>query len=75
MTELRAAKDLLAEAIRAEAEAIPDDARVGRFERWDSLAHMHLLLSLEQRLGHRLDADEAVRIECIADVAALLNGR
>ena len=75
MTELRAAKDLLAEAIRAEAETIPDDTRVGRFERWDSLAHMHLLLGLEQRLGRRLDADEAVRIECIADVAALLNGR
>lgn len=75
MTELRAAKGLLADAISADAEAIPDDARVGAFERWDSLAHMHLLLGLEQRLGRRLDADEAVRIECIADVAALLNGR
>jgi acyl carrier protein len=75
MTALRLAKELLAEAINAGVEAIPDDARIGSFERWDSLAHMHLLLGLEERLGRRLDPDEAVQIECIADVADMLNGR
>ena len=75
MTSLAAAKVLLAEATHAGAEAIPDDARLGSFERWDSLAHMHLLLGLEERLGRKLDPEEAVRIESIADVADILDGR
>jgi acyl carrier protein len=75
MTALRIAKELLADALHASAEAIPDDARIGAFERWDSLAHMHLLVGLEERLGRRLDPDEAVRIECIADVADALERR
>jgi acyl carrier protein len=74
MTALGVAKELLAEAIHAGAEAVPDDARIGSLERWDSLAHMHLLLGIEEKLGRKLDPDEAVRIECIADVADLLNG-
>jgi acyl carrier protein len=75
MTALHLAKELLAEAIHANPETIPDEARIGSFERWDSLAHMHLLLGLEERLGRRLDPDEAVRIECIADVATMLQTR
>jgi acyl carrier protein len=36
------------------------------------LAHLHLLLAIEQRIGRQLDPDEAVRIECVADVAEIL---
>lgn len=75
MTALRRAKELLAQAIHAGAEDIPDDARIGSFRRWDSLAHMHLFLALEERLGRKLDPEEAVRIESIADVADMLDGR
>jgi acyl carrier protein len=63
---------LLAEAVHLDAAAIPADARIGRFDRWDSLAHMRLLLSIEQRMGRELDADEAARIESLEDVAVLL---
>ncbi len=69
------AKQLLAEAVHSGADAIPQDASIGAFERWDSLAHMHLLLAIEERLGRRLDPDEAVRIELLADVAAILGER
>lgn len=69
------ARQLLADAVHSGADAIPEDASIGAFERWDSLAHMHLLLAIEERLGRRLDPDEAVRIESLVDVTAILGER
>jgi acyl carrier protein len=66
------AKILLAEAVSCEATAIPDDVRIGGFAAWDSLAHLRLVLGIEQKIGRQLDADEAIRIESLQDVAALL---
>ena len=72
MSELAGAKQLLAEAIGADAAAVPDGARIGGYERWDSLAHLRLILALEAMIGRELDPDEAVRIESLHDVAAFL---
>jgi acyl carrier protein len=72
MTKLLDAKALLADATHCAVEAVPNDARIGSFERWDSLAHMHLLLALEGRIGRTLDPDEAVAVDSLADVARLL---
>jgi len=77
MSEIGAARRLLAEAVHAELAAVPEDARIESFERWDSLAHLRLVLALEAQVGRELDAEEVVRIECLDDVRALLevNGR
>ena len=77
MSEIGTARRLLAQAVHAELAAVPEDARIGSFERWDSLAHLRLVLALEAQVGRELDAEEVVRIECLDDVRALLevNGR
>jgi acyl carrier protein len=75
MSGLAGAKKLLAEAIHADIAAIPDGARIGGFERWDSLAHLRLIMALEEKIGRQLDPDEAVRIESLQDVAILLDRR
>jgi acyl carrier protein len=72
MSGSSAARRLLAEATGAEPAFVPDDARIGSFERWDSLAHMRLVLALEQHVGRELDADEVVEIESLDDVRAIL---
>ena len=72
MSESHRAKTLLAVAADCDPAIIPDDARIGRFERWDSLAHLRLMLAIEEHIGRRLDPDEAVRIETLADVTATL---
>ncbi len=72
MNGLDGAKQLLAEATGTEAASVPDDARIGRFKRWDSLSHMRLILALEEAIGRRLDPDEAVEIESLEHVGALL---
>ena len=69
---LEPAKALLAEALLIDAGAIDDDARIGSIEPWDSLAHMRLLMAIEEKLGRPLDAETAAAIESLADVARVL---
>jgi acyl carrier protein len=72
MSQSQQAKKLLADAANCDPSAIPDDVRIGHFERWDSLAHLRLVLALEEQIGRQLDPDESVRIETLADITALL---
>jgi len=73
MSALVSAKTLLAQAINADIAAVPDDARIGDFEPWDSIAHLRLLLAVEERIGRLLEPDEAVAIEALSDVAVLVD--
>ena len=67
------AKELLAEATNCQAEIIPDDARIGQFESWDSLAHLRLILAIEQYIDRQLDPDESIKIGSLADISAILS--
>jgi acyl carrier protein len=67
-----AARRLLAQALHVDPAALETDAAIGRTERWDSLAHMNLILALEEYLGRQLDTESMLAIESIADVEALL---
>jgi acyl carrier protein len=71
MSESRA-KQLLAEATNCDPAPIADDAAIGGFESWDSLAHLRWVPALEEQIGRQLDPDESVRIETLADITALL---
>ena len=72
MNQPERAKKLLAGAVNCDPSAVPDDVRIGSFERWDSLAHLRLVLAIEDEIGRQLDPDESVRIGSLADIAALL---
>lgn len=65
----------MADAIHIRADAVPENASIRNFERWDSLAHLQLLLAIEERLGRPLNPDEAVRIESLVDVTAIIGER
>lgn len=67
-----AARALLAAALEIEASAVPDDADIESLEAWTSVAHLRLVLAMEERLGAELKPDDAVAIVSLADVTALL---
>ena len=69
------AKMLLATALEIEVAAVPPDASIATLEAWDSLAHLRLVQALEKELGHELPAEHIFAIACLADVAAVLEGR
>jgi len=63
---------LLAEALLMAPEAIDERTALGLTRQWDSLAHMRLILGLEERLGRQLGPREIIGIGCLRDVVALL---
>jgi acyl carrier protein len=63
---------LLARALMITEDKVPGDARLGKIEQWDSLAHARLLLALEENLGRMLTTDEAVAIETLDDIERLV---
>lgn len=69
---LRGARVLAAEAIGVPADLLRDDAAIGSLEAWDSLAHMRLLLAIEEALGRELTPEEAANVLSLADVERLL---
>jgi len=75
MSTNRDATLLLAEGLGLPPEAVPADARIGSVEQWDSLAHARILIALEAALGRTIDAEEILRVESLADIAALLAAR
>lgn len=75
MSALATARRLLAEALALAEDKLPADARIGALEQWDSLAHTRMLLALEEHLGKPLDAEDAVKIESLSDIAAAIEKR
>lgn len=55
-----------------EPSDVPDDAAIGRLKNWDSLAHMRLILALEEHIGTQLTPDTVVAIGSLSDIATAL---
>jgi acyl carrier protein len=72
MTSIDLARMVLAEALNLPAASIPEDARIGGLEAWDSLAHLRLILAIEAKRGAPLDPHAAASVECLADVARVI---
>ncbi len=66
------ARNLLASATEMNPEDVPDDAAIKRLKNWDSLAHMRLILALEEHIGSQLAPDVVVAIGSLSDIAAVL---
>ena len=66
------AKTLLAEATGQSVEEIPDNASIHTMSAWDSLVHLRVILALETRLGHELDAEAVMEITGLDDLVSCL---
>jgi len=66
------ARELIAEALMTTDKEIPLDIRFDQSERWDSLAHMRLILAIEESMGRSLVTREILEIESLASVANIL---
>ena len=67
-----AARRLLAGATGCDAADINDDAAIGSFELWDSLAHMRLILAIEDETGAEVSPDHVVEIGTLAQITEYL---
>ena len=67
------AREIVGGAIGLESSELAADTAIGVTERWDSLAHMRIILGLEERLERQLTAEEVVEIATLKDVEQLLD--
>lgn len=72
MTELKA---LIAAALKIPATELRETTAMANTPAWDSLAHMDLVLAVEDRYNVNLDGDEIARMVSLAAIAAVLKSR
>ena len=66
------ARLLLATVLGLAVEAIGDDAGVTTVPAWDSLAHVRIVLRLEEDLGRALAPDEVLAMRDLNGIASIL---
>ena len=65
--------EIVGGALGIDANQLPVDTAIGRSERWDSLAHVRIVLAIEERLNRHLAPDEVVAIADLTDIERLLD--
>ncbi|MEM1039608.1 MAG: phosphopantetheine-binding protein [Pseudomonadota bacterium] len=72
-TGLEQAIALVSKATNVPADSVGVDAAVGALEAWDSVAHVHIMLALEERIGRDLTADEIADCMTVEAIASVLD--
>ena len=58
-------RTLFAEIFRVDPAQVEPDAQLGEWPVWDSMAHMDLMLALENRFGIEINAENISRLTSI----------
>lgn len=66
------ARALVAQATGLQPDSVADTASSTSLDAWDSLAHMRLVLALEEQLGRTLTGEEIFALHSVAAVHELL---
>ena len=74
MTATDRAIALLAAAARLPASAISPATTIGDLPEWDSVAHVHLMLAIEEALGRELEPKEISGMISVSAIMLLLDG-
>ena len=72
MSVIDQAKQLLGIALQLPSNEVSLQTSIHDTESWDSLAHLNLIVALEQALGKSLDTDTLLEIESLADIVEVL---
>lgn len=65
----------MAEILEVPPATIADDVAMNDLDAWDSLKHMELISSIEQRFGIELSFDEIVAMRSGAEIKRVLRER
>jgi acyl carrier protein len=68
---LAAARGIIAGVLGCRPQDVAAEAQVGSLPQWDSIAHLSIVMSFEERLGRQLTSEEIVSLETVASFAAL----
>lgn len=66
---------LVAEVLQVPPAMITDELAMQDVDVWDSLKHMELIVSLEERFGLQLTFEEIVTMQSVASIKRVLRER
>ena len=72
MTNDQKARALLAEAVGVPLTSLPSDPTIATYQSWDSIAHMRLVLAIENCNGAQLETAEILSLTTIQAIVDAL---
>ena len=66
-------KQIVAETLNTDVDAITDDFDLSSCEEWDSLAQVIVLQRLEEELGVTVSYDDLIGLSTLSDLVKLAN--
>ena len=72
MTELQRLRDAFRTALDLPADATVDDLRYQDNEKWDSLAHMSLVATIEYEFSVMIDTDDVIGMSSFDEAVRIL---
>ena len=66
-------KMLIARLFNCDVSQLSDEAGPGSVPGWDSLGHITLMAEIQQEFGKQVPLEEAIEVESIADLVAVLD--
>ena len=73
MSNPQKARALLAQALNVPEQDVDSSTMIGVTQQWDSLAHMRLMLALENELGFELEMEAVFKVASLSDVEVILS--
>ena len=68
-------KKIMADVLRMPEEEVTDDLSIKDTDKWDSLKHMELVVTIEQTFGIRLTANEIVSMVNMSEIKRVLKNK
>ena len=65
-------RQLVAKALNIPVESVQDSSSMENTDAWDSLAHMDVILSIEQHFAVNLEGDEIADMQSVAAIINVL---
>jgi acyl carrier protein len=63
---------ILADTLGVDASTLNEETSMENTPAWDSVAHLNLVLSLEQAFGQRFSTDEFMQMQSVAAIRGAL---
>ena len=67
--------NLVAEMLNWDTNNLTLETKIADVEQWDSLAHVSILMAIEDKLNIEIDTDEFLKAQTINDILNLINDR
>ncbi|MFN8060133.1 MAG: acyl carrier protein [Vicinamibacterales bacterium] len=65
-------KALIANLFKCDVSDLTDDTGPGDIPGWDSLGHVTLMTEIQKQFGSHVPVEDAIEVESIADLEAIL---